>query len=541
MNTLEAYLQSCSRRLRARFIARGSAAIVIGGIALTALSALLFITLVPAGGWVIAARIFLYLSLVAAIAILLRWPFKPSAVASEVEQRALEFGGRLSTWHDATTRGDHSPMLALLTRETQTIATTRAPEWLIKGQEIIVPAGTATLLAIALFAFLAAPTSPWQLAAQRLWTGDLFTAAAPRITVNPGDVVVPRGTDVVVNAVATGFSPRSMELHAAFEQADGWETAPMSRLGSGKYGFVFVGVTEEVAYYVGAQGLNSERHVIHVADLPKVIGVNLTYTYPDWTGLATRERGDGDVAALPGTEVQITATTDLPVEDPLLVVNGKVIAATADGFTAEGSFAVSESGSWHIAVRHEGTLARISDSYFIDVVADKPPEVMFGFPGHDVQATPIEEVTLRFNATDDFGIDSLSINYSVNGGAWVEVPLDIPPAATEAAASEAGASESAFSETTAEHLLSLENLSVPDPLQDPVDRRARSLKPGDMITFYAEVKDHTLNARTALYFIDVRPSIGSTGNPIPRPVRARAAVAWKSSTGSARSCRQPGT
>ena len=191
-------------------------------------------------------------------------------------------------------------------------------------------------------------SNPWQLAAKRLWTGDLLTAAAPRITVSPGDVVVPRGADVVVEASASGFVARRMEMNAAFEHTNGWERAPMARLGESKYGFVFVGVSEQVDYYVQAAGLNSERHVIHVADLPRVTGVSLSYEFPDWTGLPISELDDGDISALPGTRVEMTATTDLPVVDPVIVVNGREVAATASGLETQGAFEVGEEGSWHV-------------------------------------------------------------------------------------------------------------------------------------------------------------------------------------------------
>jgi hypothetical protein len=41
-------------------------------------------------------------------------------------------------------------------------------------------------------------------------------------------------------------------------------------------------------------------------------------------------------------------------------------------------------------------------------------------------------------------------------------------------------------------------------LQDKVGMR-RNLAPGDMISFYAEARDHTQTSRTALYFVDIRP------------------------------------
>ncbi|MGE0621480.1 MAG: hypothetical protein AB7I04_02570 [Pseudomonadales bacterium] len=497
--TLAAYLSESRRRLKQRFAARGAAAIALTAFALTAGLAFLFVTLVPAGGWIVAARVLLYMVLIGGISWLVWRPVSEARAASELESRVPAFGGRLATWRDAATRGDDTPLFALLTRETEAIAGTAPPADVVRTRDIALPAAAAAALAVALI-LITTGISPFQLAAQRLWTGDLFTAAAPRITVSPGDTVVPRGADVVVEATAAGFVARGMQMHANFAGTAGWETAPMSRLGEDRYGFVFVGVTEEVAYYAGSAGLTSERHVIKVADLPRVTKVALDYTYPTWTGLPVTHREDGDVAAVTGTEVAITATTDAPIEAPLIVVNGEVLDANVDPETnlTVAAFTVAEPGSWHVAVRHEGTLARISDTYFIDVVADQPPEVAFVWPGHDSQATAIEERTLRFSATDDFGIKTLQLSYAVNGGVWTMAELPVESITETATGAPAGADAPAL----AEHVLYLEDLRVTSQLPD---EPARPLRPGDMISFYAEATDHAQAAKTALYFVDVRP------------------------------------
>jgi len=502
MSVLHEYLSACRLRLRRRFVARGAAIMAMSALVLTGLFVLIFLIWVPGSGFVLTTQILLYLAIAVGVGVLVWWPMDNDAVTRQVEARVTGFDGRLQTWRDASRRGDDSPMLKLLTRETQSIADVNNHQKVVTTREFVAPASAAIVIGFILVMTLISGNNPWQLAAKRLWTGDLLTAAAPRITVTPGDVVVPRGADVIVEAVASGFVARRMEMNATFEHTDGWERAPMARLDESKYGFVFVGVSEQVDYYVQAAGLNSERHVIYVADLPRVTGVSLSYEFPDWTGLPVTEHDNGDVSALPGTRVEVTAVTDLPVVDPVIVVNGRELTATASGLETHGAFDVGEEGSWYVAVRHEGTLARISDTYLINVVEDNLPEVDFSWPGHDGQATSIEEVALRFRSRDDYGVESLTFNYSVNGAPWETVILD------------SDADE-------AEHLLYLEDLTV---ASDPTTTEPRSLKPGDMISFFAEAKDHRQQSRTALYFVDVRPfdrtyresqSAGGSGNGSP--------------------------
>ena len=83
--TLRTYLEACRSRLRQRFLARGAAALTLGALALTGIFALLFVTLVPSSGWVLFARVLIWLALVASIGLLIWWPFSELAVARTVE------------------------------------------------------------------------------------------------------------------------------------------------------------------------------------------------------------------------------------------------------------------------------------------------------------------------------------------------------------------------------------------------------------------------------------------------------------------------
>ena len=53
-------------------------------------------------------------------------------------------------------------------------------------------------------------------------------------------------------------------------------------------------------------------------------------------------------------------------------------------------------------------------------------------PGRDWRASNIEEVTVRVEANDDFGLDRVEVRYSVNGGEWQTAPIDVDGKASSA-------------------------------------------------------------------------------------------------------------
>ncbi|MDA0789636.1 MAG: hypothetical protein O2780_09295 [Proteobacteria bacterium] len=491
---LARYVDHVCRRLKGRTIARRLLVLVASAIAVTVAFSVAFVTLIPAPGTVEVLRVGLYLALLAGACTLVLVRVTATTATRHIESKVIEFEGRLSTWRDADRRGDDSPILSLLARSAMEIAAAQPPDAVVRTREWLLPMIVAAGLML-LSVMLLGGTHPLQISGQRLWFGDALGASAPRILVRPGDVVIPRGTDVIIDVAVTGFEPARLSMNANFEGTDRWEVAPLSRTGRDSFSFVFIGVTEEVDYYVGpppgATGVNSQRYVIRVADLPRITDITLDYRFPEWTGLPVREQSDGELWALEGTVVTVSAVADRPLNGAIIVVNDSELDADTKETNLSGSFVVGEAGSWHIAVRHEGILTRISDTWLIHQVPDRKPEIAFEWPGRDRSATSIEEVGLRFSAKDDYRINNLVLRYSVNGEQW-----STPTAMVNAIGTDERPGPPTTGATLA-HTIYLENLRTGED--------ARPLKPGDVISVYGEASDHQHTVRSSLYFVDVRP------------------------------------
>ena len=477
------YLSRCRTRFnwiaRLRIAVAGIAVLAVLTVCLAALAAYV----VPSEGWIVAARVLLYGIGVATIVACVVRRIGARRTARQVERRVPAFGGRLITWLDASRRQRRPALLPHLAGHALEIAEKHPPRRAAPTWLLLPP--LAVLAAAALMLYLtydAAPAS-WRLPAERLWTGDLLADTRPKIIVEPGDVVVPRGADVLLRAKAHGFAADLLAVNASFAGSGRWERATMLPASQDDtHEFVLVAVNETVEYYVSAGGtgdgrLNSDRFRIEVADLPVVESVELALEYPEWTGLDSTTQDRGDVAGVEGTRVGTRILASLPLDDAHLVVNDRELDLD-DGV---GAFTVEAPGTWHVAVRHRGEVVRISDEYLIDLLHDQPPEVEFRFPGRDRSATAIEEVVLRFGAKDDFGIESLTVRYAVNGSDWTSVE---------------GGAATVDREAEASHTIFLEDVAVGD--------EQRAIRPGDVVSVHAVARDHRQSTKTALYFVDVR-------------------------------------
>ena len=122
---------------------------------------------------------------------------------------------------------------------------------------------------------------------------------------------------------------------------------------------------------------------------------------------------------LEGTEVRIRAVPTMATAGGQLVLDESSrneLIVQADG-TLTASFVVREEGFYRIDLQApDGELVTASPQYTIDVLTDQPPSVMFTDPGRDTTASAIEEMFVEARADDDFGLLSLQLVYSVNGG-----------------------------------------------------------------------------------------------------------------------------
>jgi hypothetical protein len=502
---LERYLSEFRYRLRAMIVARGAAAVSIAALVVTLAAVYLGTRQAFADSLMTSARLLLVLILVALILGLFALPLRAlrrTEGVKDIEKRAPDFDGRVDTYHGlakaSEKEGVRSPFLGLLAEDTMKIARRLPVALRVPGWEISVPA-TLTALALGVLLWFAAfGPDNWRYGVRHLWAGWAISDTLPpqRVVVTPGDGAVRRGGDLLITAQAAGFDPLNAEVFALFEGSEDWESASMNLSAEEGFDFRFFAVREPLRYYVRSAGVRSPEYEIQVVDLPRVNSVKLTYRYPQWTDLETRTEDPGyDIRAVAGTEVEVEIHTDRPLDDAELVVNGDALTMAADGTVATATLEVSEEGEYFVSTLFNGDPVRLSDTYFIDVVDDDRPVVEVLKPGRDWRASNIEEVSVRIQARDDFGLDRLELHYAVNGGEWQVTQLDVDG-----------------DYVLSEEILYLEEIgkfndaAILDFLsgEDP-ESTEDGLVPGDLISYFAEAFDRESSMRTDLFFVEVQP------------------------------------
>ena len=252
--------------------------------------------------------------------------------------------------------------------------------------------------------------------ASLLWMGasrDGGTSPFYELQVRPGNKSVRKRSDVLISAQVIGFAPSQVRLFARFGAATQWEQSLMQpKLQGTGFEFLFAGLPDSVEYYVAAGAVKSPIYKLTALDLPGVKRIRVTYTYPKSLGIPSMtEENGGDLRALIGTEALVEVEFDKPMAKGLLTMdNEKQVPLTpTTGNWATAKLAIEKDGVYNVSALEPSEVVRLSDDYFIEARKDEEATLKIRKPGKDAKVSPLEEVPIEVEASDDFGLREVKL------------------------------------------------------------------------------------------------------------------------------------
>ncbi|MFQ5708414.1 MAG: DUF4175 family protein [bacterium] len=369
----------------------------------------------------------------------------------------------------------------------KTVSTKNATIW--SSLALAVLALCATVIFSHLSYFLARTDrifTPWKIPTFVAQTG---------LKVTPGDARVAKGSSQEIRAEVNGLAVDQATLY--FSLADTtWRKVPMDKTSQdGAFVYNFFDIQGQTKYYVKADNLLSKIYTFTTYEAPEIKRVDLTYQFPEYTGLKPKKEIDtGDIWAPEGTIVRIKAVSDKPLQKGEFILGDhqKLNAAIKSDTLITATITVDQDTYYKIRITDTDLLTNDPPpEYFVHAIPDQAPILTIASPGRDLKASMVEEVPVKINVQDDFGLKSLKLFYTVNGDKEQTVNLTATPEGKEAGEVQLNQLRS----FQAEHLFYLEDMQV---------------QPGDFLTYYVQALDNraaTMNdaASTDIYFLDIRP------------------------------------
>ncbi len=253
------------------------------------------------------------------------------------------------------------------------------------------------------------------------------------LKVEPGDAGVTKYKNLEITIAASGKLPEDVTILRAFDGgAERTFSANRNPENDREWSFLFEDVKRDFTYRVEGGDFISRPFKVAVVDRPRVVGLTLTFDYPDYTGLQTvrLEENEGTVDVPYGTYVTVEARFSKKIErSELNFSDSTQKAMQIDDRSATGSFRAIKPGSYRLlAVDNEGLANDDPIEYPIRVRSDEYPTVEITHPGVDIDLTEDMLIPLSVLGEDDYGFSGFQLAFTIEKSpedtSRIKIPFD---------------------------------------------------------------------------------------------------------------------
>jgi hypothetical protein len=279
----------------------------------------------------------------------------------------------------------------------------------------------------------------------------VLPAGAYEVRVEPGNAEVERGTTLLVIAHFKGAVPTEAALLLEgptaenpdnADAADAMQTRAMTRsLDDPQFVGRVPSVENDFTYCVEFVGRRTPVYRVTVFDYPELVRADAHLKYPEFTQLDSKTVEDvRHVTAVEGSELTLKFRLNKEVADARLVERrGEEVTLERSKDEApvyETSFTLVASRRFKLHLADsEGRKNKFPPEIVVNVTPNRPPTLKLTRPARDVRVSPLEELEIAAEVTDDFGVVDYGISYSIGGGEPQDASLASDDSATTVAKS----------------------------------------------------------------------------------------------------------
>lgn len=285
-------------------------------------------------------------------------------------------------------------------------------------------------------------------------------------TVQPGNTTVEQGSEFIVSVDFEGDLPENITLRLKSPVETEFRSRSLERSGN-LFTSIPFDLNNNIHYYIEMDGYQSEEYEANVQLRPRFSALTITVDPPSYSRMesASYQYPFAQIRALQGSKLSINAVSNKSLRSLLLLTSSDSLLITQDSLNSfSHSFTMTRPDTVHFVLEDENSLRNNNPFRFTLLPqTDEAPFVELIEPSASFEAVEPAEIELLYRASDDFGLTSGVLKYSLQK-AFVEEPI-----------------ESEIKLNRPQNRV-LQNHSW--------DLTALDLKPKDKLTFWVEVKDN---------------------------------------------------
>lgn len=241
----------------------------------------------------------------------------------------------------------------------------------------------------------------------------------------PGTKSYPHGSAVKIT-VTGKQSINSKPFFYVRSKGASWQRPEPEKSGvKNEYFYQIEKLTGVLEYFISWADIDTEVFSLTPVMTPQLGEFNITLKYPEYTGLPVFEiKGNPNISALRGTVVDLNAKTSKRLKKAALILDGKRYPVNMEKDRIFARFKVSKECSYSFFLEAEdSSIDPEPPQYFVATTEDRQPRVELVSPNTDLVIADNSEIPLIFNASDDFLVSKITLNYKIDKaeGSRVEI------------------------------------------------------------------------------------------------------------------------
>ncbi len=249
-------------------------------------------------------------------------------------------------------------------------------------------------------------------------------------TIEPGTLTLEQGESFTPQINFEGDYPESLSLAFKTDIEDEFRQRNPVSSENQQASFSPISLTTNGSYYFMMDGFRSEEHRINVQLRPRLEQLTVEVIPPAYTRLDTSDYTYpfSQIRAYPGSDIQLQAVTNKPVAQISLFrssVNDTVALSQAeDSTTYRHQWTVEATDTASFTMADKAGLSNKNKFRFtIDPTEDQYPFVNLIEPSENLQMKTPENLLLRYEAGDDFGLTGATLQFELQR-AFVNDPIE---------------------------------------------------------------------------------------------------------------------
>ncbi len=240
------------------------------------------------------------------------------------------------------------------------------------------------------------------------------------IIVEPGDTELERGTSLLVMARFEGQLPSEANLDLKTGEGDTQRFQMAPGVDSNLFLARVPSISDSGTYQIQYDDELTPEFKVSVFTVPALEQADAHITYPNYTNIEKKIVQDTRrVSVVQGSTVQWlfrlnkdVASAELRAEDGTVTQLAAIDGAAVQGATLKAN--KSQKFTLHLKDA-DGRENKFPPDIRMSVVENRRPDLKLAFPGKDRPVSPLEEMMVEAKVSDDYGLDSFGVIYSLVG------------------------------------------------------------------------------------------------------------------------------